>query len=86
MKRATGKFIWLEGFRRARGEAEGNNQLFPGPTESREPLTDFSVGRGFSYYLFYYYHYMPTVHKSAIQNKLTKKFKDAFQFKIYFKY
>ena len=41
---ATGKTIWLEGFSRAwkqftiaRGEAEGNSQLFPGPTESREP-------------------------------------------------
>ena len=31
------KSIWLEGFRRARGKAEGNSQLFPGPTESREP-------------------------------------------------
>ena len=42
--RATGKSIWLEGFRRVwklftivRGDAEGNNQLFQGPTESREP-------------------------------------------------
>ena len=41
--RATGKSVWLEGFRRAckqftiaRGEAEGNSQPFPGPTESRE--------------------------------------------------
>ena len=41
--RATGNSIWLEGFRRAckqfttaRGEAEGNSQPFPGPTESRE--------------------------------------------------
>ena len=42
--RTTGKSIWLEGFRRAwkqltvaRGEVEGNSQLFPGLTESREP-------------------------------------------------
>ena len=26
------------------GEAEGNSQLFPGPTESREPDVYFSVG------------------------------------------
>ena len=29
---------------------------------------------------------MPTVHKIAIHNKLTKMLKDAFQFKIYLKY
>ena len=37
----------------ARGEAEGNSQLFPGPTESREQ-DRFFVGQGISYYLFYY--------------------------------
>ena len=58
--RATGKSIWLEGFRQAwkqltvaRGEAKGNSLPFPGQTESLEP-DGFSVGRGISHYLFYY--------------------------------
>ena len=90
--RATGKSIWLEGFRRAwkqltiaRGEAEGNSQLFSGQTESREPDRFFCLQRDQSLFVLLY-HYMPTVHKIDIHNKLIKMLKYAFQFKIYFKY
>ena len=31
------------------------------------------------------YHYMPTVNKIAIHNKLNKNFKNTFQLKIFFK-
>ena len=72
--RATGKSIWLEGFRRAwkqltiaQGEAEGNSQLFPGPTGSREPEGFFCWLRDQSLFVLLY-HYMPTVHKIAIHN------------------
>ena len=58
-----------EGFRRAwkqltiaRGEAEGNSQLFPGPTESREPDGFFCLPRDQSLFVLLY-HYMPTVNK-----------------------
>ena len=54
------KIYLLDGFRRAwkqltiaRGEAKGNSQRFPGPTESREP-DGFFVGLEISHYLFYY--------------------------------
>ena len=36
---ARGKHLTI-----VQGEAEGNSQLFPGPTESREPDVYFSVG------------------------------------------
>ena len=69
--RATGKSIWLKGFRRAwnqltiaRGEAEGNSQLFSGPTESRELDGFFCWPRDHSLFVLLY-HYMPTVNKIA---------------------
>ena len=61
----------------AQGEAEGNSQLFSGPTESREPDGFFCWQRDQSLFVLLY-HYMPTVHKIAIHNKLTKMLKDAF--------
>ena len=73
--RATGKSIWLEGFRRAwkqltiaRGEAEGNSQLFPGPTESREPDGFLCCPRDQLLFVLLY-HYMPTMNKFALHNK-----------------
>ena len=73
--RATGKSIWLEGFRRvwkqvtvARGEAEGNSQLFSGPTESREPDGLICWPRDQSLFVLLY-HYMPTVNKIATYKK-----------------
>ena len=87
--RATGKYIWLEGFRRAwkqlttaRGEAEGNSQLFSGPTESRDGFLCWPRDQSLFVLL---YHYMPTVNKIAIHNKLNKNFRNTFQLKIFFK-
>ena len=60
------------------------SQLFPGLTESREPDGFFCWPRDQSLFVLLY-HYMPTVHKIAIHNKLTTMLNDAFQFKIYFK-
>ena len=81
----------IERFRRAWkqltiawGEAEGNSQLFPGPPESREPDGYFCWPRDQSLFVLLY-HYMPTVHKIVIYNKLTKMSLDTFQFKVYFK-
>ena len=86
------KIYLLEGFRRAwklltiaPGEADDNIQLFSGTTESRDPGGFFCWLRNQSLFVLLY-HYMPPVYKIAIHNKLTKTLKDAFQFKIYFKY
>ena len=83
MTRATGKSIWLKGFRRAwkqltiargeakgkqltfaRGEAKGNSQLFPGPTESREPDGFFCWPRDQLLFVLLY-HYMPTLNNTS---------------------
>ena len=85
--RVTGKSIWLEGFRRAwkqltiaRGEAEGNSQLFSGPPESREPDGFFFWPRDKLLFLLLLHHYMPAVNK--LNKKLNTNFKNKFQFKI----
>ena len=69
------------GFRRAwkqlttaRGKAEGNSQLFPGPTES-EDQDRFFCWLGDQPLFVSLYHYMPTVNKIAIHNKLNKNFR-----------
>ena len=74
------KSFWLEGFRRAwklltiiRGKAEGNSQLLPGPTESREPDRFSCWPRDQSLFVLLY-HYMPTVNKITMHNKLNKNF------------
>ena len=51
----------------ARGEDEGNSQLFPCPTESREPDGLFCWPSDQSLFVSLY-HYMPAVHKIAIHN------------------
>ena len=61
--RTTEKSIWLEGFRRAWKQL--TSQLFPGPTESREPDGFFCWPRDQSVFVLLY-HYMPTVNKIAI--------------------
>ena len=68
----------------ARGEAEGNSQLLSGPTESREPDGFFCWPRDQSLFVLLY-HYMPTVNKIAIHNKLNKKFNNTIQLKIFLK-
>ena len=88
--RTTEKSIWLQGFGRAwkqltiaRGEAEGNSQLFPGLTESREPDGFFCWPRVQSVFVLLY-HYMPAVNKIAIHKKLNNNFKKhTLQSKIY---
>ena len=55
------------------GEAEGNSQLFPGPTESREPDGFFCWLRDQLLFVLLY-HYMPAVNKIAIHNKFYKNF------------
>ena len=57
-----------------RRKAEGNSQLFPGPTESREPDGFFCWPRHQSLFDLLY-HYMPTVNKIAIHKKLNKNLK-----------
>ena len=65
------KIYLLEGFRRAwkqltigRGEAEGNSELFLGPTESREPDGFFCWPRDQSLFVLLY-HYMPTLNNTS---------------------
>ena len=57
----------------AQGEAEGNSQLFPSPTKSKEPDGFFRWPMDQSLFVLLY-HYMPTVNKIGIHNKL-KNFK-----------
>ena len=63
------KIYLAQGFRMAlkqltiaRGEAEGNTQLFPSLTEYGEPDGFFCWPRDQSLFVLLY-HYMPTVHK-----------------------
>ena len=59
-----------EGLETVPGEAEGNSQLFPGPTESREPDGFFCCPRDQSLFVLLY-HYMHN--KIVIHNWPIKK-------------